>query len=123
MDDQGITKFIQLADDSAQVPKLRKKRYGDYKLTPDEWTNLDLLHQVLKVLTLSLISRHPLLTLQMQHPALAQQQFSSEHLPTVSHMFPTIEFLLTLLEARYESTTRIARLERLRISGIQVSAS
>jgi hypothetical protein len=53
MDDQGITKFIQLADNSAQVPKLRKKRYGDYKLTPDEWTNLDLLRQVLKVLTLS----------------------------------------------------------------------
>jgi hypothetical protein len=63
MNDQGVTKFMQLADDSAQVPKLRKKRYADYKLTPDEWTNLDLLRQILKVLTLSLISRHPLLTL------------------------------------------------------------
>ncbi|KAN0136322.1 hypothetical protein V8E53_005927 [Lactarius tabidus] len=33
------------------------------------------------------------------HPALAQQVFSSEHIPTVSHVFPTIEFLLTSLEA------------------------
>jgi hypothetical protein len=35
----------------------------------------------------------------MKHPALAQQQFSSEHVNTVSHVFPTIEFLLTSLEA------------------------
>lgn len=33
-----------------------------------------------------------------QHPALAQQQFSSERVPTVSRVFPAIEFLLTSLE-------------------------
>jgi hypothetical protein len=53
MNDQGITKFVQLADDSAQVPKLQKKRYADYKFTSNEWTNLDLHHQVLKVWTIS----------------------------------------------------------------------
>jgi hypothetical protein len=54
MSDQGITKFVQLADDSPQVPKLQKKRYADFKLTPNEWTNLDLLRKILKVLILAL---------------------------------------------------------------------
>jgi hypothetical protein len=49
MNGQGITKFVQLADDSTQVPKLQKKAYADYKLTHDEWRRLDLLRQVLKV--------------------------------------------------------------------------
>jgi hypothetical protein len=49
MNDQGITKFVQLADDSPQVPKLRKKRYADFKLMPNEWANLDLLRKILKV--------------------------------------------------------------------------
>ena len=48
---QGIMKFIQLADDSTQVPNLQKKCYADYRLTPTEWTNLDLLCQILKVST------------------------------------------------------------------------
>jgi hypothetical protein len=52
MNHQGITKFIQLADESTQVPDLQKKSYSDYRLTPEEWTNLDLLRQVLKVLTM-----------------------------------------------------------------------
>ena len=46
---QGITKFIQLTNNSTQVPTLQKKCYADYRLTPTEWTNLDLLHQILKV--------------------------------------------------------------------------
>ena len=41
----------------------------------------------------------------MQHPAFAQQAFSSEHVPTVFHVFPTIEFLLTLLEAAEKHVT------------------
>jgi hypothetical protein len=51
MNDQGITKFIQLANDSAQVPKLQKKSYADYRLASNEWTNLDLLRQILRVST------------------------------------------------------------------------
>ncbi|KAF8269644.1 hypothetical protein EI94DRAFT_1798926 [Lactarius quietus] len=71
----------KLADDSAQVPKLQKKNYANYRLTSTEWHNLDLLCQVLK------------------HPAKAQQKFSSKCVPTVYLVFPTIEFLLTSLEA------------------------
>ncbi|KAF8258738.1 ribonuclease H-like domain-containing protein [Lactarius quietus] len=82
----GITKFIQLANDSTQVPKLQKKMYKDYKLMSNEWTNLDLLRQVLK------------------HPALAQQEFSSKRIPTVSRIFPTIKFLLMSLEAAKKNT-------------------
>ena len=53
MNNQGITKFIRLADDSMQVPKLQKKMYKDYKFMSSEWTNLDLLRQVLMVWPLS----------------------------------------------------------------------
>jgi hypothetical protein len=49
MKGQGVTKFVQLADDSSQVPKLQKKSYADYRLTPTKWTKLGLLHQILKV--------------------------------------------------------------------------
>jgi endonuclease IV len=79
--DQGITKFINLADESPQVPNLQRKTYADFRLTQKEWAMLDLLRQILK------------------HPALAQQQFSSERVPTVSKVFPIIEFLLSALEA------------------------
>ena len=41
----------------------------------------------------------------MQHPALAQQAFSSERVPTVFSVFQTIEFLLTLLEAAEKHVT------------------
>ena len=44
-------------------------------------------------------------TLSMQHPALAQQQFSSKHVPTASHIFLTIKFLLTSLEAVEKDAT------------------
>ena len=91
-------KFINLADDSRQVPKLQRKTYADFKLTSGEWDNLDLLHNVLKVLETSHDLLH-LLTVRMQHPAQAQQVFSSQRTPTVSRVFPVIEFLLTALEA------------------------
>lgn len=106
MSKQGIVKFIQLADDSAQVPKLQKKFYADYKLTSIEWTNLDLLCQILRVSSsYGLASR--VANPSMQHPALAQQQFSSEHVPTIFCMFPTIEFLLLSLEAAKKHKTFI----------------
>jgi hypothetical protein len=49
--DQAITKFINLADDSPQVPDLQKKSYADFRLSSDEWANLELLRDILKVLT------------------------------------------------------------------------
>jgi hypothetical protein len=103
---QGITKFVQLADDSTQVPDLQKKCYADYRLTPTEWANLNLLRRILKVQARHfMISHMRFLTSSMQHPALAQQAFSSERVPTVSHVLPTIEFLLTSLEAAEKDET------------------
>ena len=46
---QGITKFINLADESPLVPNLQRKSYADFRLTHKEWSRLDLLHQILKV--------------------------------------------------------------------------
>ena len=74
-------KFINLAEESLQVPNLQRKSYANFRLTHKEWARLDLLCQILK------------------HPTLAQQQFSSEHIPTVSKVFPIVEFLLSALEA------------------------
>ena len=51
MSDQAITKFINLANDSPQVPDLQKKSYANFRLTSNEWANLALLHDILKVLT------------------------------------------------------------------------
>jgi hypothetical protein len=50
-DKQGIMKFVHLADNSPLVPDLQKKSYADYRLSPTEWTKLDLLRNILKVLT------------------------------------------------------------------------
>lgn len=30
---QGVNRFVHLADDSDEVPKLRKKQYADFKLS------------------------------------------------------------------------------------------
>lgn len=52
-----------------------------------------------------MILHNLLLTTSMQHPAMAQQQFSSESVPTIPHIFPMIEFLLTSLEAAEKDKT------------------
>ena len=52
-----------------------------------------------------IISHSQFVTSSMQHPALAQQAFSSECVLTVFHVFPTIEFLLTSLEAAEKHVT------------------
>lgn len=43
-----MLKFCALADD--QLPKLKNKRYSEYKLEPDEWKLLGLVREVLQVL-------------------------------------------------------------------------
>ncbi|KIK36239.1 hypothetical protein CY34DRAFT_94742, partial [Suillus luteus UH-Slu-Lm8-n1] len=44
-----VNRFIQLADDSDEVPKLKGKSYADFRLSVQEWTELDLMHEVLQV--------------------------------------------------------------------------
>jgi len=46
---QAVTRFTQLADDSEDVPPLRKKTYDEFHLSRPEWRQLKLLHELLKV--------------------------------------------------------------------------
>jgi hypothetical protein len=48
-DEQGVNRFVRLADDSDEVPKLRKRQYADFKLTNGDWLQLSLLHEALQV--------------------------------------------------------------------------
>ncbi|KAG2337502.1 hypothetical protein BDR05DRAFT_843877, partial [Suillus weaverae] len=45
---KGVNRFIQLADDSDEVPNLQGKTYGVFKLSAAEWTKLKLMHDVLQ---------------------------------------------------------------------------
>jgi hypothetical protein len=45
----AVTRFIQLADDSEEVPALVGKSYADYRLGKKDWAQLALIHEVLKV--------------------------------------------------------------------------
>jgi hypothetical protein len=49
MSRQGINHFVQLADDSEDVPKLKNKMYSDFKLSRDDWNRLTLMCEVLRV--------------------------------------------------------------------------
>jgi len=53
---QGINCFVQLADDSEEVPNLQKKLYSDFKLTQDDWERLALMHEVLCVSNVAFFS-------------------------------------------------------------------
>ncbi|KAG2034611.1 ribonuclease H-like domain-containing protein [Suillus americanus] len=71
----AVNRFTNLADESKEVPNLRKKSYNDFKLDRNDWKHLVLIHQVLK------------------EPATAQQSFSSAKHPTASQTIPTLECL------------------------------
>ncbi|KIK36413.1 hypothetical protein CY34DRAFT_94422, partial [Suillus luteus UH-Slu-Lm8-n1] len=45
---QGINRFIQLADESDEVPNLKGKLYADFRLSAPEWTELELMREVLQ---------------------------------------------------------------------------
>jgi hypothetical protein len=40
---QGVNRFMQLADDSEDVPTLKSKFYFNFKLTPQDWTKMELM--------------------------------------------------------------------------------
>ena len=44
---KAVKKFCLFADE--KLPKLKKKKYSDYKLEPGEWEILDLVQEVLAV--------------------------------------------------------------------------
>ncbi|KAF5370479.1 hypothetical protein D9615_009743 [Tricholomella constricta] len=72
---KAINHFVQLADDSDEVPTLRGKSYSDFRLGKQDWNKLELMHEVLK------------------EPASAKQTFSSSQEPTVFRTVPVLEFL------------------------------
>jgi hypothetical protein len=47
---QGVNRFTQLADDSEDVPALEGKFYSNFKLTPQDWTKMELMRDILQVL-------------------------------------------------------------------------
>ncbi|KAG1852964.1 hypothetical protein C8R48DRAFT_676025 [Suillus tomentosus] len=82
----GVNWFIQLADDSDEVLKLKGKLYAYFRLSAQEWTELDLMREVL------------------QEPADAQQSFSPTHEPTVWRTIPVLEYLQETLQNMADST-------------------
>lgn len=77
---QGINRFIQLADESDEVPNLKGKLYADFRLSAPEWAELELMREVL------------------QEPADAQQSFSATREPTVWRTIPVLECLQETLQ-------------------------
>jgi len=54
---QGINLFVELADDSEDIPDLTGKSYADLRLDKKDWEKIKLMHDVLQVRTLSLVYR------------------------------------------------------------------
>ena len=50
---QAVDLFLAMVDQSPMVPVLKNKRYADLTLTPEDWTKLRLIHEVLEVSILS----------------------------------------------------------------------
>jgi DUF971 family protein len=46
---QGLDRFVQLADDSEEIPKLKNKSYSEFKLSWEDWKKIELMHEVLHV--------------------------------------------------------------------------
>jgi hypothetical protein len=46
---QGVNRFIQLADDSDEVPDLKGKAYAAFKLPSQGWSKMELMQDVLQV--------------------------------------------------------------------------
>jgi hypothetical protein len=40
---------FQIADDSEEVPDLRRKKYQDFRLSKPDWVKMELMHEVLQV--------------------------------------------------------------------------
>ena len=44
-----MNRFTQLVDESEEVPDLKGKTYGYFKLSASEWTSMELMRDVLQV--------------------------------------------------------------------------
>ncbi|KAJ6580529.1 hypothetical protein DFH09DRAFT_1076781 [Mycena vulgaris] len=67
---RAVSRFVLLADDSAEVPNLVKKSYSQFRLTSSDWDQLTKMHDVL------------------QEPGNITQSFFSAKFPTVWRALP-----------------------------------
>ncbi|KAG2102329.1 hypothetical protein BD769DRAFT_1367557 [Suillus cothurnatus] len=88
---QGVNRFIQLTNDSDEVPNLQGgKSYADFKLSAQEWTELEFL---------SVTSNYAYYYVpHNKEPAEAQQSFSVTCEPTVWQTIPVLEYLQETLQ-------------------------
>jgi hypothetical protein len=94
-----VNRFIQLADDSDEVPKLKGKSYADFRLSAQEWMELDLMREVLQVCHFPLsFTCNYAYVLHTKEPADAQQSFSATREPTVWRTIPVLEYLQETLQ-------------------------
>lgn len=107
---KAINRFVQLADDSEEVPDLvGGKGYSDFKLMKKDWEQIEKVHEVLKVL----ITEHRcvcVLISSTQEPATATQSFSSSRYPTVSRTIPVLEFL----QQSWENMAKLPKFREMR---------
>jgi hypothetical protein len=87
-----LNNVTSLADDDPAVPKLKNKKYEDYKLRKEEWDLLEIVLEVLMVCTV----QYTLFccdsdALLFQEPRKAQSSFSSETRPTLWRVIPVLE--------------------------------
>jgi hypothetical protein len=91
---KGVNRFIQLADDSNEVPNLQGKTYRVFKLSAAEWMKLELMCDVLQVYASFLFLIFVLtILLHNKEPMNAQQSFSATCEPTVWCTIPVLKFL------------------------------
>lgn len=86
-----MLKFCALADD--QLPKLKNKKYSEYKLESEEWKLLGLIQEVLQVYQSSVNIKFNLIS--FKEPRKAQSTFSSEIEPTLWRAIPILECIQT----------------------------
>ncbi|KIK05961.1 hypothetical protein K443DRAFT_90372, partial [Laccaria amethystina LaAM-08-1] len=88
----AINQFVLLTDDSESVPDLQGKSYSDFRLSKQDWQNIELVHEIL------------------WEPANAQQSFSSTKTPTVFQTIPILKFLQQTWE-NMSKVTKFAEME------------
>lgn len=72
---KGVNHFVQLADDSDEVPNLKGKSYSDFRLRKQDWATMELMHEVLQSRNLRQPNKHSRVLASL--PYGAQSQFSS----------------------------------------------
>jgi hypothetical protein len=106
---QGINRFVQIADDSDEVPDLTGKSYSDFKLNKKDWDKIALVHEVLQVRNILYCGYLFSLMFVIQEPAAALQSFSSSRDPTVWRTIPILEYL----QESWESKARLPKFKEI----------